>query len=682
MTGTHRIKTLGHFRDGTMPSKLASLNKPVVITYTRFSSNMQKDGLSEYRQDELTQRYVIDFCDEHNVDLNEVISLKDRGVSAYRGKNLTQGSLSEIIQKFESGELPKIYNDKGEINTFLFIESLDRLSRADLHTATQTFLHLVSFCNIVVVADNERKIYSLHSLKQDMGMLDLFSALMTLSRSHNESRMKEMRSRENWSKKREEVIEYFSKSEEEREGLEYPLNLTKTCPWWMKPKKNNRGFELIEENRKAMMFFIDLLLEGYGLTSAIRRLNDAIDKGVFKVELTSRQKKANGFQTHTFYQVFKDEGNESLFGNLVIHQDYYPTEQDIQKGLYPKSKLGKKVRVPIFTAKGYYPALISEIDFLRIRQKMQDRQQSQTKPNKKVQNIAQGILKCPLCGYGYSYVADNRKNRFHHLVCNLSRAKKCRAFIYRYEYFEHNLLKYCRNLNISRVLGRESGDDSDNIQITNLEQELERLTLSKKEIEKEISQLVENIAKITIPSLIEKTQEQYALKETQIDKINNDIKKIQVELHKLNLQRSNTETINNTIHDLIDKVSNEKDVEARERLNIELKKIIKSMTFVHEKAEGNHFKKKLIMIEFLDGFKRLIPIDKKLETIDLYKISPVADFDGQSDWGDKLLLPFDYLEGRESGKYPDVVDMPKYYQENPTKYLKVVKEVSQKLSEH
>lgn len=65
-----------------MPTKSPSFVKPVVITYTRFSSNMQKDGLSEYRQDELTQRYVIDFCDEHNVDLNEVISLKDRGVSA------------------------------------------------------------------------------------------------------------------------------------------------------------------------------------------------------------------------------------------------------------------------------------------------------------------------------------------------------------------------------------------------------------------------------------------------------------------------------------------------------------------------------------------------------------------------------------------------------------------------
>ncbi|OQT82940.1 recombinase family protein [Vibrio parahaemolyticus] len=655
-----------------MPTKSPSFVKPVVITYTRFSSNMQKDGLSEYRQDELTQRYVIDFCDEHNVDLNEVISLKDRGVSAYRGKNLTQGSLSEIIQKFESGELPKIYNENGEINTFLFIESLDRLSRADLHTATQTFLHLVSFCNIVVVADNERKIYSLHSLKQDMGMLDLFSALMTLSRSHNESRMKEMRSRENWSKKREEVIEYFSKSDEEREGLEYPLNLTKTCPWWMKPRKNNRGFELIEENRKAMMFFIDLLLEGYGLTSAIRRLNDAIDKGVFKVELTSRQKKANGFQIHTFYQVFKDEGNESLFGNLVIHKDYYPTEQDIQKGLYPKSKLGKKVRVPYKTVKGYYPALISEIDFLRIRQKMQDRQQSQTKPNKKVQNIAQGILKCPMCGYGYSYVADNRKNRFHHLVCNLSRAKKCRAFIYRYEYFEHNLLNYCRNLNISRVLGRD--DSSDQIsKIKEYENALERLSVSKKEVEKEIDQLVENISKITIPSLIEKTQEQYVLKEQQIGEIDLEIKRVQVELHKLNLINNNSVSINKTLHELIDKVSVEHDVDARERLNIELKKIIKSMHFIHDKAEGNILGRKMVLVQFLDGVNRFIPVDRKLQSKELYDVCPVID--AEHGITDQLILPFDYIEGREKGKYPDLEDMPKYWQENPTKYLKLLSEI-------
>ena len=134
--------------------------KPVVITYTRFSTNIQKDGLSEFRQNELTQRYVLDFCEENGVPVEDIISLKDRGISAYRGKNMTKGSLAEIIAKFKSDELPKVYNEQGEINTFLFIESLDRLSRADLHTANKLFLDLVEYCNIVVVAENEKKIYT------------------------------------------------------------------------------------------------------------------------------------------------------------------------------------------------------------------------------------------------------------------------------------------------------------------------------------------------------------------------------------------------------------------------------------------------------------------------------------------------------------------------------------------
>ncbi|WP_274878747.1 recombinase family protein [Vibrio harveyi] len=658
-------------------TKAMSELKPVVITYTRFSSNMQKDGLSEYRQDELTQRYVIDFCEEHNVPLDEVISLKDRGVSAYRGKNLTQGSLSEIIEKFESGELPKVYNEIGEINTFLFIESLDRLSRADLHTASKIFLNLVEYCNIVVVAENEQKIYSLNSLKDDMGMLDLFSALLTLSRSHNESRMKEMRSRSNWSKKRKSVIEYFEKSDEERKLLERPLNPTKTCPWWLQPKKNGRGFEFIEENRKAMNFFLDLLLQGFGLTSSIRKLNGAIENGDYKVKFTSRQAKAKGFQMHTFYQLLREEGNESLFGNLILHQDYYPTERDVQQGLYPKNKLGKKIRVPVFNARGFYPALISELDYLRIRQKMNDRRQTQSKPNKKVRNIAQGVLSCPKCGYGYSYVADNRKNRFHHLVCNLSRAKKCRAFAYKYETIEHNLLNYCRNLNVSRVLGYDNTSNESMVKLKELENSLERLIQSKKELEKEIDQLVLNIGKITIPTLLQKTQEQYVLKETEINRINSDIKTIEFEIHQLNQHQANSTSINQTLHDLIDKVVVEKNVEVRERLNIEFKKIIKKMHLIHDTAEGNTFKRRMLSVEFLDGLTRLIPVDKKLESSELYDILPALDFEQVKDFKEYTILPFDYLEGFKKGKYPDVNDMPRFYQENPAKYLKILAEIEE-----
>ncbi|MBE4620059.1 hypothetical protein BOO23_14765 [Vibrio navarrensis] len=65
--------------------------KPTIITYLRYSSKQQADGLSEFRQSEINRKFVEKFCAEHDVDLNEVISLKDLGVSAYRGLNLTLG---------------------------------------------------------------------------------------------------------------------------------------------------------------------------------------------------------------------------------------------------------------------------------------------------------------------------------------------------------------------------------------------------------------------------------------------------------------------------------------------------------------------------------------------------------------------------------------------------------------
>ncbi|WP_434998060.1 hypothetical protein ACRZ5S_04350 [Vibrio scophthalmi] len=654
--------------------------KPVVITYTRFSTSIQKEGLSEYRQDELTQRYVIDFCETHGVPLNDIISLKDRGVSAYRGKNMTQGSLSELINLFKGGELPKVYNEKGEINTFFFIESLDRLTRSDLHTANKLFLDLVEYCNIVVVAENEQKIYSLNSLKSDMGMLDLFSALLTLSRSHNESRMKEMRHRENWSKKRQEVIDYFDLTEDQRVGLNYPLNPTKTCPWWLKPKPDNRGFEFIEENRKAMKFFLERMLDGYGLTSSIRRLNDAITNGEFKVEFSKKQDTKKGFQTHTFYQVLTDDSNESLIGNLIFHKDYYPTEKDVQQGLYDRKKLGKKVRIPVYTAKGFYPALLTEIEFLMLRKMMGERKQSNSKPNKRVANIAQGILKCPKCGYSYVVNDDKRSGRHANLVCSYSRSGKCDAYTYRVEFFEHNLLSYCRNINIGRVLGYQVDDSAVMEELTRLRHDQYQINLLKSQVQVEIEQLVNNISNITIPSLLEKVQQDYSKKELRIQMYDDQMKAIESDILAINMRHKNSIDTNDSIYELIDVVSEKRDVEKREKLNIELKKIIKSMNLINKKDADNPFGRNLLKVDFFDGYSRFIPVDRKLENEELFDILPVIETEtvkDSIDYTTTIILPIDYLEGLESKKYPPVEKMAQFYQENPAKYLKIKRQIEQ-----
>ncbi|MGL1179051.1 recombinase family protein [Vibrio parahaemolyticus] len=650
--------------------------KPVVITYTRFSTNIQKDGLSEFRQNELTQRYVLDFCEENGVPVEDIISLKDRGISAYRGKNMTKGSLAEIIAKFKSDELPKVYNEQGEINTFLFIESLDRLSRADLHTANKLFLDLVEYCNIVVVAENEKKIYSLNSLKTDLGMLDLFSALLTLSRSHNESRMKEMRHRANWSKKRQVVIDYFELPEDEREGVEYPLNPTKTCPWWLRPKENNRGFEFIEEHKKAMLYFLNRMINGHGLTSSIRRLNEKIENGDFKVEFTERQKKAKGFQTHTFYQLLSGNDNESIIGNLIFHQDYYPTEKDIQQGLYEPKTLGKKVRIPVFTAKGFYPALLSEVEYMRLKQQMKQRKQSQTKPTKKVQNIAQGLLKCPLCGYSYVYVADNRQGRHHNLVCSFSRSKKCKAYTFRYKWFEKNLLNYCRNLDMNRIMGIKV-DNRIKEEIAELEINLD---VYEKEIEaksSELEQLVTNLSKITIPSLLEKAQDQFVKMENDIKVITYEREKTEIELLDLRKRSIKSNVVSNEMYKLIDSVQLKDNINLRERLNLELKKVITELYIYHKDNPNNYFGRNMIVVKFRDDYIRFIPLDRELEREELYNILPTISTKKAVDYSNYQILPFDYLDGLAEGRYPEHQFITKFYQENPDVLAEILKELDE-----
>ncbi|WP_224067466.1 recombinase family protein [Vibrio penaeicida] len=661
-------------------SKIASSTgvKPVVITYTRFSSSMQKDGLSEYRQDELTQRHVIDFCEEHDVDLDEVISLRDRGVSAYRGKNMTQGSLSEIISKFKSGELPKVYNEKGEINTFLFIESLDRLTRAKLFKANKLFLDLVEYCNIVVVAESEQKIYSMNQLSSDTGMLDLFSALLTMSRSHNESRMKELRTKANWNKKRQSVIDYFDLPEEERKKAEYPLNATKTCPWWLKPKSDNRGFEFIEENRKAMMFFLNLMLEGYGLTSAIRRLNEEIEAKTFKVVFSAKQKNIKGFATHTFYQLLTNDSNETLIGNLIFHQDFYPEESDVAQETFEAKDLGKRVRVPIYNAKGYYPALLSEIEYETLQYKISQRKQSQSKPTKKVANIAQGILKCPKCGYSYVHNVDNRQGRHPHLVCRSSRSKLCRAFTYRYEFLEHNFLTFCRNLNIAKVLGKDMPDDSVERMILETESKIEKLKIVRNKQDHDMELLVSNIARLTIPSLVEKMQNEYVNFEIKIKQTQQELESAFRDLETLRVKTVSLNNVSLTINELIDAMKDKSDVQLRETLNVELKKIIKGMGILHHSDHNNPFGRNVIYVEFFDGYLRFIAIDKKLDSDELYNLLPVVELskiDESFDFSENVILPSDYITGLEKGKYPPVEEMAKYYHENPAKLLIVMDEM-------
>ncbi|MFW1441276.1 hypothetical protein ACEV7Z_14670 [Vibrio parahaemolyticus] len=204
------------------------------------------------------------------------------------------------------------------------------------------------------------------------------------------------------------------------------------------------------------------------------------------------------------------------------------------------------------------------------------------------------------------------------------------------------------------------------------------LQVQKSELEGDMAQLVKNISSIKIPSLLEKVQEDYLSKENELKRVIQEIDLVETSLMKLQQQMSMLDD-DSSLQELIDLTLDENaDDEVRQRFNIELNKVVKGMTVLYKATDDNPFDYHLISIQFLDGVHRLIPVHEKL-TDKIHNILPYQDAVkvDSVDFSETVILPTDYLEGLESGKYPQLDGMAKYYQENPAKYLKLKHQIDQ-----
>lgn len=92
------------------------MKKPRLYSYVRFSSERQAKGSSVERQKSNIDKLVKKIALEHNLEIFE--EYQDFGVSAFKGKNATEGALFDFINHVESGKIPR--------GSYLLIESLDR----------------------------------------------------------------------------------------------------------------------------------------------------------------------------------------------------------------------------------------------------------------------------------------------------------------------------------------------------------------------------------------------------------------------------------------------------------------------------------------------------------------------------------------------------------------------------
>ena len=105
---------------------------PKAYSYIRFSTPEQLKGSSLPRQIELSERYI----QTHQLELDTTLNLRDLGVSAFDRSNVTKGSLGIFLKLVQQGKI--------EPGSYLLVESLDRLSRAQVMDALQIFLEILN----------------------------------------------------------------------------------------------------------------------------------------------------------------------------------------------------------------------------------------------------------------------------------------------------------------------------------------------------------------------------------------------------------------------------------------------------------------------------------------------------------------------------------------------------------
>src|SRR5574343_835351 len=101
-------------------------------SYIRFSTPEQMFGDSLRRQMESSLAYA----EAHGLTLDTTLNLRDLGISAFRGANVEKGRLGAFIKAIDEGLVAK--------GSYLLVESLDRLSRAEVMDAMEVFLAIVN----------------------------------------------------------------------------------------------------------------------------------------------------------------------------------------------------------------------------------------------------------------------------------------------------------------------------------------------------------------------------------------------------------------------------------------------------------------------------------------------------------------------------------------------------------
>lgn len=226
----------------------------LVYSYLRFSDPKQAAGNSSERQ----AAYAARWAAEHGLQLDETLSLRDEGLSAFHQAHVRRGALGAFLAAMDAGKVPE--------GSVLVVEALDRLSRAEVLDAQAQLISIIN-AGISVVTASDNRVYSRERLRDNP--MDLIYSLLVMQRAHEESATKSKRVTAAVLRRCRDWVAGSWRGKL-RNGKD---------PQWL--RETEAGWELVPERAEAVREMVRLALAGQ---SGKRILNKLAEAGLSPVE--------------------------------------------------------------------------------------------------------------------------------------------------------------------------------------------------------------------------------------------------------------------------------------------------------------------------------------------------------------------------------------------------------------
>jgi DNA invertase Pin-like site-specific DNA recombinase len=446
--------------------------KSKAYSYIRFSAPDQIKGDSLRRQKERSEEYA----KKHDLQLDTSLKLEDLGISAFKGKNAIEGALSGFLKAVQTGKVRK--------GSYLLIESLDRFSRDKMSMALSRFIEIINL-GITIVTLIDEQIYNKESI--DNKTENLFTAIVVLMRSHEESATKSERVRRAWNEKRKKAI---------LEGKP----LTKICPSWLYLEKDE--YKPIKERALIIKRIFKLSMSGMGKRSIAKFLNsekiDTWGNGI------NKSRKANGWHDSYIQKIIR---NDAVIGRYHVHTIDPVTGKRVATGE---------------VIENYFPKIISELDWNRLQLKAKI-PSGQKGKNNIISNLFTGIVYDGYTGAKMRFVNKGGKRGCgKYLSSDISRIDpKTKSQNWTYHHFESAILTYLLSLNWTILAKANTSNTND-------------LLEKKAEVENSIKLRKDRMASLLVDFSNTGVETSEIFKEA-IIKIKNEIDSLESEYNKVSI---------------------------------------------------------------------------------------------------------------------------------------------------